>query len=73
MIMSGASNPFSVGGRKKRKTKRNYRGGTLFTQWANNSVGNVYKMYQGVNTQPSPFPTEGQLTNVATLSKMNYR
>ena len=73
MIMSGASNPFSVGGKKKRKTKRNYRGGTLLAQWANNSVGNMYRMYQGVNTPPSPFPTEGQLTNVATLSKMNYR
>lgn len=73
MIASGASSPFSVGGRKHRKTKRSYRGGTLLTQWASNNVGNAYRMYQGVNTQPSPFPTEGQLANVATLSKMNYR
>jgi hypothetical protein len=73
MIMPGASKPYSVGGRKKRKSSRNYRGGTLLTQWASNNVGNAYRMYQGVNTQPSPFPTEGQLVNVATLSKMNYR
>ena len=75
MIMPGASKPYSVGGggRKKRKSARKYRGGTLLTQWASNSVGNAYRMYQGVNTQPSPFPTEGQLVNVATLSKMNYR
>ena len=71
MIMSGASKPFSVGGKRRRKSM-NYRGGTLLTQWANTGVGNMYRMYQGTNTQPSPFPTEGQLTNVATLSKMNY-
>ena len=69
MIASGASAPFSVGGKRRRKT----RGGSLLTQWASNNVGNMYRTFQGVDTHPSPFPTEGQLTNVATLSKMNYR
>ena len=83
---TGASKPFSVGGRKKRKnTKRrskskNARGGGFLPEGivnlgriVNNNLGSAYNGMLGYNPLANPIPWKGQLANTPNFNDLRYQ
>jgi len=83
---TGASNPFSVGGSKRRRKSgrryksKNARGGGLIPEGilnlgrvVNNNLGSAYNGLLGYGPPVNPIPWKGQLVNTPNFNDLRYK